>query len=84
MASTALPKDSSTSFTLPALFPPTGVTSNFVDPISRGKDLIVTSALCITLMVVCIAIRFYTKLRIKNAWGWDDCESLSLVDIHAY
>ena len=24
-------------------------------------------------MVICVTIRFYTKLYIKKTWGWDDC-----------
>ena len=75
MGSMSFTGDSPNDFTLPALLPPPGITSNFVDPTSRGKDLVITSALCIPLMVVCVAVRFYTKLRIKHVWGWDDCES---------
>ncbi|KAL9131348.1 MAG: hypothetical protein Q9175_006784 [Cornicularia normoerica] len=36
MDSLRQPDDSSIGVTLPALFPPAGVTSNFVNPISRG------------------------------------------------
>ena len=73
MASLTVPDDSSNGVTLPALFPPPGVTSNFVNPETRGPALVVTSAICITLMVVCVAVRFYTKIHIKKTWGWDDC-----------
>ena len=72
----ALPStDVPTAFQLPALLPPPGVQSNFVDPVTRARDLVVTSVIGITLMVICVAIRFYTKLGVKKAWGWDDCKS---------
>ena len=67
--------ESPDDYTLPALLPPHGVSSNFVHPTSRAKDLIITSVICISLMVICVSVRFYTKLHIKNAWGWDDCET---------
>ena len=61
------------SFHLPAHLPPPGVKSNFIDPVTRAPDLVATSVLCLSVMVVCVAIRFYTKLHIKHKWGWDDC-----------
>ena len=73
MDSSAPSDDSFTEVTLPASFPPPGVTSNFINPVTRGPTLVITSAVCITLMVICITIRFYTKLYIKKTWGWDDC-----------
>ena len=68
---------SPTSFHLPAQSPPPGVESNFIDPVTCAPDLVATSVLCLSLMVVCVAIRFYTKLYIKNVWGWDDCRGIS-------
>lgn len=61
----------------PALFPPKGVESNFVNPYSIGPILTRLSAIFLALMSLCVLIRFYTKIFIKHSWGWDDCESVS-------
>lgn len=59
-----------------ALPPPPGVISNFIHPYSIAERVTVASIILVTLMVFCVVIRFYTKLFIKQMWGWDDCESL--------
>lgn len=61
----------------PALLPPKGVESNFVNPYSIGPVLTRLSAIFLALMSLCVLIRFYTKIFIKHSWGWDDCESVS-------
>ena len=70
---------SSRDVTLPALIPPPGVTSDFVNPETRASALVITSTICITLVVLCVAVRFYTKIHIKHAWGLDDCTSLLIL-----
>ena len=68
---------SPTSFPHPAQSPPPGVESNFINPVTCAPDLVAASVLCLSLMVVCVAIRFCTKFHIKNGWGWDDCGGTS-------
>lgn len=58
----------------PALIPPPGVQPNFVNPFSRGPDVVIASSICLALMLVMVIVRFFTKLYIKHRWGWDDCE----------
>ena len=65
--------DASAGVTLPAHWPPPGITSNFINPVTRGPALVISSAISITLMVLSVTVRFYTKLYIKKTWGWDDC-----------
>lgn len=63
--------------TRPALRPPAGVKSNFVNPEGRGHicNAVVTVLFCLT---VCLfANRIYTKLFIVRKTGWDDCECAS-------
>ena len=76
----AISNVSSGEVTLPALFPPPGVTSNFINPETRASALVITSILCTTLVVFCVAVRFYTKIHIKHAWGLDDCKSARITD----
>lgn len=66
----------------PALPPPHGVTSNFEHPVSQAKALIVINALCITLMLLILGIRVYTKHCIAHSLGWDDCELNICLDLH--
>lgn len=58
----------------PALLPPSGVESNFVNPYSIGPKLTTLSLIFLTLMGLSVSIRFYTKIFIKHSWGLEDCE----------
>lgn len=60
---------------IPAMGPPNGVESNFVNPYSIGPKLTTLSVIFLVLMGLCVLIRFYTKIFIKHSWGLDDCES---------
>lgn len=60
--------------TLPALQPPAGVESNFVNPKGRGYILNTVASVLFCLMVCLFAIRVYTKLFIVRKLAWDDCK----------
>ncbi len=68
----ALP--SSVLNTLPALQPPAGVESNFVNPDDRGYILTTVATVLVCFMVCLFANRVYTKLFIIRKAGWDDRE----------
>lgn len=57
---------------IPALPPPPGVTPNFIDPKSRALMVIVTSILCLVLLITVSLLRFYTNLGIKKSLKADD------------
>ena len=63
--------------TRPALHPPAGVKSNFVNPEDRGdiSNAVLTVLFC--LMGCIFANRIYTKLFIVRKTSWDDCECAS-------
>ncbi|KAL9134457.1 MAG: hypothetical protein Q9175_004359 [Cornicularia normoerica] len=58
---------------LPALPPPVGVESNFVNPEDRGYVLNSVATVLFCLMVCFFANRVYTRLFIIRKMGWDDC-----------
>ena len=60
--------------TLPALQPPTGVESNFVNPENKNYVQISVATVLFSLMVCLFANRVYTKLFIIRKVSWDDCE----------
>ena len=63
--------------TLPALQPPAGIKSNFVNPEDRGYILDTVSTILFCLMVCFFVNRVYTKLCIVRKAGWDDCKCAS-------
>ena len=69
----ALLTPSEDSSTLLSFSPPTDVTIKSENHVTAGPGLVVSCTICIALMVVCVVVRFYTKLHIQKAWGWDDC-----------
>ena len=57
---------------VPILPPPAGVTSNFINPQSQALMVIVTSVLCLVLIILISLLRFYTNLWIKKSLKADD------------
>ncbi|KAM0802195.1 hypothetical protein BDR22DRAFT_140645 [Usnea florida] len=45
---------------------------NFVDPVTRGPGLTIVNAIFITLVLVVVGLRYYTRLRITKSFGLDD------------
>lgn len=45
--------------------------SNFENPISRGSALTVVNVIFITLVFISVALRYYTRLRIRKSFGLD-------------
>ena len=65
---------------LPALPPPPGVLPNFTDPESNGQSSIIAGAILVTVIIITVANRAYTKLCIIRKTSWDDLTlSLSAV-----
>ncbi|KAF7954364.1 hypothetical protein EAE96_005488 [Botrytis aclada] len=57
---------------IPAIAAPLGVTSNLVNPTSRGWVLATVSSILAGLMIICYAIRVYTRLAIQRKVTWCD------------
>lgn len=56
----------------PALPPPDGVLSNFIDPPSRANSYIIVNSIALALMILCVSLRLYAKIWIIRSPGWDD------------
>ena len=61
---------------VPALAPPPGVKSNFINPESQALMVVVASVLCLALIIPISLLRFYTSLWIKKSLKADDSEYL--------
>ena len=60
---------------IPALAPPPGVVPDFINtPGSLKPAVYATAAVCITVTVLGISIRLYTKGRIMKSLGIEDCK----------
>jgi len=58
----------------PALQPPPGVQSNFVDPDSRGYVLLTVGSILFALMVFVLAARIYVRFFVARQFSWGDGE----------
>lgn len=56
----------------PAISPPPGVQSNFTNPPSQVKGIIILEAIFIPLMLLAVAARVWVRTRIVKIWGADD------------
>ena len=59
---------------VPVVPPPLGLVPNFNNPPSRGYEVIITVAICLSAMVPIVSMRIYTRVVISRSLGWDDCE----------
>ena len=57
----------------PALMPPPGVTSNFVNPTSLGPVTNTFLGVSLALTAVFIALRMVTKHLVDGKFEWEDC-----------
>ena len=55
---------------------PPGIVSNLVNPVSRAYQVYIVNAICIFLCTLLLAARLWSKLRVPNGLGWDDCQRL--------
>lgn len=60
---------------IPVHPPPPGVTSNFIDPLSRAYQTRIAIGVMLALMVPLLFLRLYTRLRVTKTFGLDDCMS---------
>ena len=58
----------------PAMDPPAGLVSNFVNPENLYTSIAGAQIACYTIATVAVALRVYTKAFITREFGWDDCE----------
>lgn len=56
---------------------PPGVTPNYIDPVSRGPELVRVSIALVSLAAVFVAMRFIVKIFITKSPAWDDVFSLA-------
>lgn len=60
---------------IPAIPPPPGVVSNFNNPKTLAPSLIAVNATFLSLMLIAVSIRIYSRGFIVRALGWDDCNA---------
>jgi hypothetical protein len=58
---------------IPLMPPPPGITSNFNDPPTRGKQTQIAIAVTLSFMIPLLILRIRTRLRYHKAFGLDDC-----------
>lgn len=58
----------------PALPPPSGQTSNFVDPESLWKWDVVAVTTCLFITTIVFSLRTYVRLGVKREWILEDCK----------
>ncbi|MCJ1254201.1 hypothetical protein MMC24_002015 [Lignoscripta atroalba] len=70
---------------VPALPPPPGETSNFVNPPSLWKENVIAQSVCLSIAATVFFLRTYVRLGIKRQWSLEDymC-SLSFAGLVSY
>ena len=59
---------------MPAALPPSGVVPDPEHPHSDGYILIVVGTILLTIMILSVCVRIYTKIRIVKKSSADDCK----------
>jgi hypothetical protein len=69
----------------PLLGAPPGTVPNFVDPISRGQDIVIASIVLSSVALAFVSVRIFVKLFITRRFGWDDVFACAaLVSLFSY
>ena len=58
---------------IPAVPPPQGLSSNLINPYSTNSHLIVTYSVCLTVVILSVAIRTFTKAYVLREMRVEDC-----------
>jgi hypothetical protein len=58
---------------VPAMAPPAGQTSNFVDPPYCGIKFLVVNCVFLPLAVIALGVRTWTRAFVVRSVRWDDC-----------
>lgn len=62
---------------MPALPPPPGEKSNFVDPVYDGNRFVVVNVVFLFISFMSVVIRLWTRTFIARGYRWDDCKSFT-------
>ncbi|KAE8150334.1 hypothetical protein BDV25DRAFT_154543 [Aspergillus avenaceus] len=57
---------------VPAMNPPPGLTSNFIDPPYIGAKFVVVNAVFLPIAVLSLLLRTWTRLFVVRSFRWDD------------
>ncbi|KAI1464313.1 uncharacterized protein F4812DRAFT_462728 [Daldinia caldariorum] len=57
---------------IPALQPPTGTVSNFIDPTNRGPTYVAVASIFLGLATVFVGVRLWARCIIQRSPWWDD------------
>lgn len=59
--------------TTPALAPPDGEVSNFINPETLRAQRIAATSVCVAISMILIALRIYARILIKKV-NYEDCQ----------
>lgn len=65
----------SSSTIVPAMPPPLGQTSNFVDPDFIGGKFVAVNCVFLSLAALSLGVRIWTRFFVVRNFRWDDCKS---------
>jgi hypothetical protein len=60
---------------VPALQPPPGVTSNFLNPVKNRIGCRLAVYITLPMAIISLIMRIYTRARVSGGVGADDCKS---------
>ena len=64
---------------IPALAPPAGVVPNFVNPENQNVTIYVVLTISISVTMLAVMTRIYTKAYIIRKIGWEDCKFSAMI-----
>ena len=69
---------------IPAFPPPPGVVSNFDNPKTLSSSIIGVNVTFLSLMLIVVFIRIYSRGFIARSLGWDDCTPFLVIGRRIY
>lgn len=62
---------------------PPGVVPNYIDPYSRGQQIVITGIVLSSVALIFVTARVLVKLVLTKHFGWDDIFALGALVRHA-
>lgn len=59
---------------IPAMEPPPGQVSNFIDPPYCGAKFVVVNCVFLPMALIALIVRTWTRVVVVRSVSWDDCK----------
>ncbi|MCJ1437582.1 hypothetical protein MMC27_006969 [Xylographa pallens] len=84
LVSSLTPEELNALSNVPALAPPPGIESDFINPQNQSLSFLLVTSILFGIMTIFFLNRIYTKAFIIRKYTWDDCVQKGKLGVHQW